>query len=749
VDLRSLDPDQLCAQVRERLEPGFAFYGLAPSPAELRQAAAEAVQAHLALRRAAADLAAELVEDALGNNVQVALVVGREYVLNPGIYDSHVRRLLRDKGMAAIPSYVLDLELDPDFSDICWRNPHFIVSLLNAVAHRRLHRRLRHPRLREAFGRIESGERLLPVVQVSTFSCGPDGITSHLVAEIMKVRPFLLIQSDAVLKELAHLENRVPTYVKQLELGLHDRLRADDGRPLEIGLLGDLINREPLNRDTDLIYFPTLGDNRALTAVLRGAGFACVDNYAEGHDLHALVKEGRKAAGDAVCAPLAGVYGDLLRAMQDFDRRRRAGDPLVAGRHRLLYFDNKGLGPCRQGQYVEVHKLLALRNLGAEEAADRDNGCGPVGGALTFKFLVGTEAAGYDIGAEEWVLLRMYLSAVLQGVLHGLLFAGAECRDYEEYGRFLEDYQALKYELYRALEAFTGPGPFARLLLRAFRGRSAPALLARFLAARPRDPALLEPIRRFAAKWNRAPAADGDRLRIAISGEIYMRVAHAEDIFRSLLASQGFRRFRLELSPLWSYLEYLLDEMAVLSRDAAKQARARIDQGDPGDWSGKLRDEGAMQRRIEFMRFAPRRRGCPCRPPRRGCCGRARRSCPRCGPSANSSPMSARRWRNCATAWTFSSTSPPTAAWWRPWARCSPRPSRGCRGPRAGASSTCSPPRATSTTNCSRWRCSRAGARNATTGASRPERVRGGSSGRAPPARPGSPRPPFPAAAAA
>ena len=52
---------------------------------------------------------------------------------------------------------------------------------------------------------------MLPVVQVSTFSCGPDSIITHYVAEIMKQRPFLLIQSDAVLKELAHLENRENT----------------------------------------------------------------------------------------------------------------------------------------------------------------------------------------------------------------------------------------------------------------------------------------------------------------------------------------------------------------------------------------------------------------------------------------------------------------------------------------------------------------------------------------------------------
>ncbi len=216
------------------------------------------------------------------------MVVGREYVLNPGLYDSSVRRLLRDKRMTAIPSYVLDVELDPEFSTIYWRNPHAIVTILKAIADKTLHERVRHARLAAVFRRIERRDPpgpLLPVVQVSTFSCGPDSVITHLVADIMRRRPFLLLQSDAILKELAHLENRVNTYVKQLELGLHGDLRLDDGTPFEVRRLRELEHDEPLDRDRDVIYFPTMGDNRPMTAVLRGAGFACIDNWTESYDL--------------------------------------------------------------------------------------------------------------------------------------------------------------------------------------------------------------------------------------------------------------------------------------------------------------------------------------------------------------------------------------------------------------------------------------------------------------------------------
>ena len=111
-----------------------------------------------------------------------------------------------------------------------------------------------------------------------------------------------------------------------------------------------LSSDEPPNRGTDVIYFPTLSDNRPPCAVLRGPGYTCVDNYDdETHDLQELVKAGRKAAGDAVCTPLASIYADLLRLMDDSTRSKQAGDPRLAGKKRMLFSESQGTGPCRQG----------------------------------------------------------------------------------------------------------------------------------------------------------------------------------------------------------------------------------------------------------------------------------------------------------------------------------------------------------------------------------------------------------------
>jgi len=582
LDLSVLEAGAISDQLFDRLQAVFEFYGITPDRAALAQAVDQALDARRAQRAEVAEFAADLIEDAQANGHRVALVVGREYLLNPGIYDSHVRRLLRDKQMAAIPSYVLDVELDENFGHIYWRNPHLISTILHATAEKTLHQRIRQPRLAALFAAMEAGEDLLPIVQISTFCCGPDSVTLPLAAELMKKRPFLLIQSDAIIKELAHLENRVNTYVRQLELGLHGKLKLGDETPFEVRALDNLENERPIDATKDVIYFPTLADNRVLTSALRGAGFTCIDNYAEGFDLQGNIKNGRQTVGDAVCAPMAGVYADLERATADFARRRAEGDPLVAGKSRLLFFDNAGSGPCRQGQYVEVHKLSAWRNgvalsspmTGEGQGAD---GC-PSGAEAVMRFLVGREADGYNFGLEEWTLMRMYQGVILQGVLHDVLFSAATvCRDVADYRRFHADYVTMKEEVFAALEAFQGPGALGRALA------AAPDPLgaaAKYFAYRLHGRDIAAPLRRFAKRWLAGGAhhtpSQGKPISIHVTGEVYMRVAQAEDIFRTLLATLGFGRFHMEVAPVWGYLDYLVEESAEDAREAEALASAEI-----------------------------------------------------------------------------------------------------------------------------------------------------------------------------
>jgi hypothetical protein len=527
------------------------------------------LQAQQLLKTDAADYAARLASEALDEGREVALVMGREYILNPGIYDSHVGRLLRDKNMAGIPGYLLDADYNPAFRHLYWRNPHMIATLADASARRELHKVTGHPGLKEVFRRIEQeSDALMPVIQVSTFLCGPDSVTNPLIAELTRQRPYLLIQSDAVIKELAHLENRMNTYVKQLETGLHDQLRkvaAEEN--FEVRVLDRLVNDLPVNPETDAIYLPTLSDHRVVTSIFRSAGLTCVDLYDEDYDLQAAIKTGRSISGDAVCAPLAAVYGDVMTAIEDFKRRRKS-DPAFANKRRLLIFNNTGEGPCRQGQYVETHKLFINRQENSSRKDQTEE--------LVMQFLVGHEDEGYDFGLPRWLFVRTAQGIILQGVLHDLLARGSSrCRDYADYRRFISAYRALKAELYEYLENRIRPTPAA--LRVCARTEQLPGIghLVDYFGWGLHRKDIQRMLKRFAGKWCSQSLPD-EASRVHVDGEAYMRVAQFEEIDRALLATLGFRQFELTHTPVWSFLDYKIASMLMRAREAISQCSEEL-----------------------------------------------------------------------------------------------------------------------------------------------------------------------------
>ena len=158
--------------------------------------------------------------------------------------------------------------------------------------------------------------------------------------------------------------------------------------------------------------------------------------------------------------------------MSDFTRRKKSNDPLLAGKTRVLVFNNKGTGPCRQGQYVESHKLLAFQEFGGakitvEGQAQPQNA---TENDALLQFLVAEEKNGFSSGGmPEWVVIRAVQGVILQGVLHALLFQGAaSCTSYEEYLRFIEEYRALKQELYAIQERSIAPGKLGLRMARWF-----------------------------------------------------------------------------------------------------------------------------------------------------------------------------------------------------------------------------------------------------------------------------------------
>jgi activator of 2-hydroxyglutaryl-CoA dehydratase/predicted nucleotide-binding protein (sugar kinase/HSP70/actin superfamily) len=578
--------DMLAHKLYLRLQPVYRHYHVTLAFADFASQVRQAMAEQREFRKQTAGFAADLAREALHAGHKIAIVAGREYVLNPGVYDSHVGRLLRDKNLVGIPSYALNAKCSEDFSHLYWRNAQLVTSLVDAVNRKQLHRIVAHKGLKKVIAAYEERDDLLPIVQVSTFLCGPDSVTNPLINTLIENRPFLRLQSDAAIKELAHLENRMNTYVSQLAATGFQRIVIGNGRSFDVATLDLLENRLPVDPKTDLICIPTLADNRSLTAVLRSAGFDCLENYSDQYSLQALIERGRAVAGDAVCAPLAAVYGDVLNAIRTFQAVRET-DAGFQDKRRLLIFNNKGLGPCRQGQYVEIHKLFLAQG-GHLQKGESD------GEQLDqfVQFLVAHENEGFKTVFPEWVYLRGIQATVLQGVLHQLLADGsARCRDQREYSDFLQAYERLKQDLYHRIERHSAPSAWTERCTAVAAFVPSVGRLVRSYVLGLRGRHLTAALADFRKRWCSFPLSPG-RIKIHIDGEAYMRTAQFEALHQGLQELLGIGRFHLTYTPLWSFLEYKLAGMMMRASEGIAESRVELIRGG---------DSGFLRKRRKFL----------------------------------------------------------------------------------------------------------------------------------------------------
>jgi len=540
INMSDMSKTGMAYQLFEKLKGVFKFYDVDVSEKDMEDAVEYGLKENQKLKKSIGDKAAYYVEYAIKNKLNMSIVCGREYILNPGLYDSHVGKLLKDKRVVALPSYVFDSELDKRFSYLYWRNPHDITTKVHAITNKSFHKILKNEKLGSAIKKVEKGltDTLISVAQISTFRCGPDTVTLPTSNEITKNVPSLFIQSDAMIKELAHLENRVNTHINQLNKKLHEEFPKEN---FSVEVLDDF-GFEKLNKDTDVIYFPTLQDNRSITSILRGAGIACIDNFDdETFDLEEKVRYGRRYAGDSVCAPLAAVLADIMLAADDFRKRKKSGDKLVKGKKRILVFDNKGTGPCRQGQYYEQHKLYLHKRFGANSNVG---------------LVVGHEKDGYNIGLDEWIAVQSFQGAFIKAILHGIfLKGGAGVKNYEEFQVFQKEFNKFRDKLYEVL-GNTKPSKAWLKILKLKKPMVMMAIMKYFAYGLHNNNGMRKIIRKFSNKWIKP---NKTKMKIHVEGEAYMRVAQIRDIFDSVVDSVGFGAAEVSYSPLWCYLDVCLE----------------------------------------------------------------------------------------------------------------------------------------------------------------------------------------------
>jgi len=567
-NLGEADLAAMTRQLWRSLADVFAFYGARISLPRFREIWEASLTARAEMDREKAELAAIYLEEAADKNIPVTVVCGREYVLNPGIYDQHISKLLRDKGIMPIPSYALDAELDCVLGHIYWKNTHDVASKVKAIAGGTLSATIREPRLRAALLRLEkspSGGQLTHAL-VTTFRCGPDSVTAPLMQEIAKSVPGLWIQSDGTIAELAHLESRISTHLRRLSQ--KPEIGTNPPQTLRLEILTDF-NLDALNGNTDVVYFPTLSDNSIMTSLARAMGLAAIDNYSdENFDLGQKVRKGQQYVGNDACIPLAAVFADMLSAVEDFMERRLADDPQVRGKSRIILFMNGGDGPCRLGQYLHVFKLAFARIFGSPVIP----GPGAPGqtGSFQIRFLenLSSSVAGrndYSALMEPWAGILAYQAVVVHGLCHSLLLqAAASCPDEKTYAAMTFDYRQLQHDIRYQIERKAPPRKAARQIVDRI-SRQYPALggPAKYLGyGLWQNFGLRGIMRHFAKKWIFPDRINRQRnpslLRIHLDGEVYMRTSLSQEVLRLLLQHLGFGTFVMTLTPTWSFFEAVL-----------------------------------------------------------------------------------------------------------------------------------------------------------------------------------------------
>jgi len=561
LSLQRLDPVQIAAQLYGPLTKVFAELGRTISREDFLDAIKTALERRQNVNTEIADEAAGYIEEANEKGQRVVIVCGREYVLHPGVYDNHAARLFRDKGVVTIPSDVLEVELADEFKDVYWKNQHQVLTIVQAIRDKKLHTILKNKRLAAA---IEKAQ--ISISFVSAFLCGPDSVTMPLIQELMKNDHTLVLQSDAAIGQLAHLESRVDTYLRRLQSHVEEFKKEEPD--FEMASLDDLDSSD-LNPETDVVYINTIGDNRLFTALMRSAGFTTVENYSdEDPKLGEKIDLGRQQLGDNTCAPMVAMYADAVLALQDFAKKKRENHPSVAGKHRIVYYYGKFNNPCRQGRYHDLYKLDISKKIAAEREQDQDRQ------AIDFNFLVGQGKTSFEVPLPPWVNFQTFHSIVVKDVLENMyLKGGSMCRDKEEYDRFYQEFQALKAEIVQVFENIQPSKLSQKLDELTDEVKPLQMMIRYFTFGIYNNNGLRKKLSRFAKKWiQRKDRTERKRLNVHIDGELYMRIAQSADIFKAMVDAIGFDSFDVTNTPLFGLYEYIILEQKMIAEDRIKQA---------------------------------------------------------------------------------------------------------------------------------------------------------------------------------
>ncbi len=309
----------------ESLERAFA--GFAPGEDAVRRAYRAGVEEHRACLSRRYEYGQRLLVKMKEEKKQGIVFIGRPY----NLYDPVVNMGLPER-FAGRDVEILPYECLIDPSD--WSS---------AVHHMYWHYGERILTLSE---KIRAMDGLYPVY-LTNFSCGPDSFVLTRFEEIMKGKPYLIIELDEHGSDTGYL-TRIEAFM--------DVIRSRGGEAERPKPRAAAFN-PTWKQSGRKLWIPPMHE---ISARITAAGFR-----AWGFDAEALPVEdgeaheaGRRGVRGSECLPASTTIGVFLRKMREI-----GADP---GEHAL--FMPTAEGPCRFGQYTLLHrKILAENGFGGAE----------------------------------------------------------------------------------------------------------------------------------------------------------------------------------------------------------------------------------------------------------------------------------------------------------------------------------------------------------------------------------------------
>jgi len=297
---------------------------LRSTPREIRRALDRGLEAQERFRQWLAQRGREVLTG-LGADEKALVIVSRPYNGCDRGANLDIPRKLRQMGVLAIPMDMLPLDQMPLPSE--WRRVYWRYG----------------QRIMKAAEMIRCNPRLF-AVYITNFSCGPDS--------------FLLTYFNRAVGEKPHLQLEIDEH--SADAGILTRCEA---------FLDTLANQPPapvaehrplsglyLRRYTDhrTVFVPNMAcQAHAIVAAMRGVGMQAEVMPETTDESVAL---GLKCTSGKECYPALLTAGDMIR-----ESRRRDFDP-----ERSAFFMGAADGPCRFGQYNNLHRLI-LDDLGLRD----------------------------------------------------------------------------------------------------------------------------------------------------------------------------------------------------------------------------------------------------------------------------------------------------------------------------------------------------------------------------------------------